>query len=141
MTERRRGLKKYRTRISACRSQALAAYGIGMGKIMRAYEGMEEKHSIGTTRNNMTPRPLSVSHSRNLTADESNGSGSRSDEAVPCGGAAIAVDLTLDDEKPRYPEDPYVPSALVGVMTQNSLRQLDRIKSCFYLPTHTSHPK
>lgn len=47
--------------ISVCRNQDLAnvfyrlhlieAYGTGMGKIMRAYEGMEEKPSIETTRN------------------------------------------------------------------------------------------
>ena len=47
--------------ISVCRNQDLAnvfyrlhlieAYGTGMGKIMRAYEGMEEKPSIETTKN------------------------------------------------------------------------------------------
>lgn len=47
--------------ISVCRNQDLAnvfyrlhlieAYGTGMGKIMRAYESMEEKPSIETTRN------------------------------------------------------------------------------------------
>lgn len=47
--------------ISVCRNQNLAnvfyrlhlieAYGTGMGKIMRAYEGMEEKPSIEITRN------------------------------------------------------------------------------------------
>ncbi len=47
--------------ISVCRNQELAnvfyrlhlieAYGTGMGKIMRAYEGMEEKPSIETTKN------------------------------------------------------------------------------------------
>lgn len=47
--------------ISVCRNQDLAnvfyrlhlieAYGTGMGKIMRAYEGMEEKPSIETTQN------------------------------------------------------------------------------------------
>ena len=33
------------------RLQLIEAYGTGMGKIMRAYEGMEEKPSIETTRN------------------------------------------------------------------------------------------
>ena len=47
--------------ISVCRNQDLAnvfyrlhlieAYGTGMGKIMKAYEGMEEKPSIETTKN------------------------------------------------------------------------------------------
>lgn len=47
--------------ISVCRNQELAnvfyrlhlieAYGTGMGKIMKAYEGMEEKPSIETTKN------------------------------------------------------------------------------------------
>lgn len=47
--------------ISVCRNQDLAnvfyrlhlieAYGTGMGKIMRAYEGMEEKPLIETTKN------------------------------------------------------------------------------------------
>ncbi len=47
--------------ISVCRNQDLAnvfyrlhlieAYGTGMGKIMRAYEGMEETPSIETTKN------------------------------------------------------------------------------------------
>lgn len=47
--------------ISVCRNQDLAnvfyrlrlieAYGTGMGKIMRAYEGMEEKPTIETTKN------------------------------------------------------------------------------------------
>lgn len=47
--------------ISVCRNQDLAnvfyrlhlieAYGTGMGKIMKAYEGMEEKPAIETTKN------------------------------------------------------------------------------------------
>lgn len=47
--------------ISVCRNQELAnvfyrlhlieAYGTGMGKIMKTYEGMEEKPSIETTKN------------------------------------------------------------------------------------------
>lgn len=114
--------------ISVCRNQELAnvfyrlhlieAYGTGMGKIMKAYEGMEEKPSIETTKNAFKIILPNI----NVKYEPGNVSASKVENAA---STDAKTQKTLSDQEEKILE--YAQSH--GVITRNDVIELLKVST------------
>lgn len=114
--------------ISVCRNQELAnvfyrlhlieAYGTGMGKIMKAYEGMEEKPSIETTKNAFKIILPNI----NAKYELGNVSGSKAEKAT---NTDAKTEKILSDEEEKILE--YAQSH--GAITRNDVIELLKVST------------